>query len=162
MYARKTLTAGSAVVAAAAALMLATPAAQAATSERFDRSAFDPAPVVTSSRYTMSGATAGELGGYLNLSVQATDGTIPAQGQCETADVHAVLTVAPDESFAIATAGELCSHFIDGTPTLNAYFGAKQVDYTGTHKHARVSDGMIGFTKGFLGSQGSVGLSVRW
>ena len=60
------------------------------------------------------------------------------------------------------TTGELCSHFIDGTPTLNAYFGAKQVEYVGTHKRARVSDGMIGFTKSFLGAQGSVGLSVRW
>jgi hypothetical protein len=159
MHVRTTLTAAAATT---AALVLATPAAQAATSERFDRSAFDRAPVVTSSGYTMSGATAGELGGHLSLSVQATDGTLPAQGQCESADVHAVLTVAPGESFAIDTTGELCSHFIDGTPTLNAFFGAKEVGYTGTHKRARVTDGMIGFKNSFLGAQASVGLSVRW
>jgi hypothetical protein len=158
MHARSTLTSAF----AAAALMLVAPAAQAATLDRFDRSAFDSAPVVTGSGYAMSAATAGEPGGHLTLSVQATDGTLPAQGQCETADVQAVLTVPPGESFAIDTTGELCSHFIDGTPTLNAYFGAKQVNYTGTHKRARVTDGIIGFKNSFLGAQGSVGLSVRW
>lgn len=157
MHTRSTFTAAFAAV-----LILVTPAAQAATSDRFDRSAFDRAPVVTGSGYAMSGATAGELGGHLSLSVQATDGTLPAQGQCETADVQAVLTVAPGESFAIDTTGNLCSHFIDGTPTLNAYFGAKQVSYTGTHKRARVRDGSIGFKNSFIGAQGSVGLSVRW
>jgi hypothetical protein len=147
---------------AASALILTAPTAHASTVDRFDRSAFDNSPAVTDSGFTMAGATAGELGGYLSLSVQAADGTLPAQGDCETADVQAVLTVAPGESFTIGTTGELCSHFIDGTPTLNAYFGAKQVSYAGTHKHARVTNGMIGFQKSFLGAQGSVGLSVRW
>ena len=110
----------------------------------------------------MSAATAGELGGHLSLAVQATDNTLPAHGQCETADVHAVLTIAPGESFAIDTTGELCSHFIDGTPTVNAYFGAKQVSYSGTHKRARVSNGMISFSHSFIGAQGSVGMTVRW
>lgn len=158
MHARTTLTAAF----AAAALTLVAPAAQAATVERFDRSAFDSTPVVTDSGYAMSGATAGELGGHLSLSVQATDGTLPARGQCESADVQAVLTVAPGETFTVNTTGELCSHFIDGTPTLNAYFGARQVSYAGTHRRARVSDGIIGFRNSFFGAQGSVGLSVRW
>jgi len=158
MHARTTLTAAL----TAAGLMLVTPAAQAATSERFDRSAFDSAPVVTGSGYAMSAATAGELGGHLSLAVQPIDNTIPAQGTCETADVRAVLTVAPGESFEIATTGELCSHFIDGTPTLNAYFGNKQVEYTGSHKRARVTDGIIAFKNSFMGAQASVGLSVRW
>ena len=57
----------SALVAAAAAVSLAAPAAQAATVERFDRSAFDSAPVVTASGYSMSGDTRGELGGHLEL-----------------------------------------------------------------------------------------------
>ena len=158
MHARSTITA----TIAGAVLVLATPAAQAASVDQFDRRAFDNAPVVTSSGYTMAGATAGELGGYLSLSVQATDGSVPAQGQCETADVRAVLTVAPGETFTINTNGELCSHFIDGTPTLNAYFGAKEVSYSGTHKRARVSNGMISFSHSFLGALGSVGMSVRW
>ena len=124
--------------------------------------AFDSSPVVTGTGYTMSGATAGELGGHLDLSVQASDGTLPAQGECETADVRAILTVAPGESFMINTTGELCSHFIDGIPTRYAYFGAKPVNYSGTHKHARVTKGIIGFKNSFIGAQGSVGLSVRW
>lgn len=159
MHVRSTLTVA---VAATAALMLTAPAAQAATTERFDLRAFDSTPVVSASGYEMSGATAGELGGHLSLAIRASDGTVPAPGQCETAAVRAVLTVAPAERFVIRTRGELCSHFIDGTPTLNAYFGKKQVKYTGTHKRARVTDGIIGFTNSWLGAQGSVGLSVRW
>ena len=147
---------------AAAALVLVAPAAQAASVDRFDRSTFDSTPEVSESGYAMAGATAGELGGYLTLAVQASDGTLPAQGDCEAADVQAVLTVSPGESFTITTTGELCSHFIDGTPSLNAYFGAKQVSYRGTHKHARVTNGIIGFQHTFLGAQGQVGLSVRW
>ena len=57
MHARTTLTAAL----AAATLMLVAPAAQAATVDRFDRSAFDSTPVTTDSGYAMSGATAGEL-----------------------------------------------------------------------------------------------------
>jgi hypothetical protein len=36
------------------------------------------------------------------------------------------------------------------------------VSYTGTHKRARVTDGMISFQHSWLGAQGSVGMSVRW
>jgi hypothetical protein len=160
MHARSILTAA---VVAAATLALTAPAAQAATVDRFDRSAFDGAPVVTTAGYAMSAATAGELGGHLALSVQAADGSVPAQGQCETADVRAVLTIAPGETFTINTTGELCSHFIDGTPSLHAGFGGRQVSYAGSHKKARVvGDGIIGFKNSFFGAQGSVGLSVRW
>ena len=64
--------------------------------------------------------------------------------------------------FKIRTTGELCSNFVDGTPTLNASFGKKHVRYAGTHKRARVSDGIIAFKNSFFGAQGSVGLTVRW
>lgn len=159
MHARKIL---MTTLATSAALALASPGAQAATTVRFDRSAFDRAPVVTTTGYSMAGDTAGELGGHLSLSVQVKDGSLPAWGECEPATVGAVLTNSPGESFAIATTGELCSHFIDGTPTLNAYFGKKQVSYTGSHKHARVTDGLIAFKHSWLGGQGSVGMSVHW
>jgi hypothetical protein len=149
-------------LAATAAMVLVAPEAQAASRERFDRSAFDRAPVVTSTGYSMAGDTAGELGGHLSMSIQVNDGSLPAWGGCEPAHVQAVLTVSPGESFEIDTTGELCSHFLDGTPTLNAFFGNKQVDYTGSHRHARVTDGMIAFKQSWLGAQGSVGLSVRW
>ena len=162
MNTRSTFTTTIAAAIAATALVLVAPAAQAAQVDRFDRSTFDSTPEVSDAGYTMAGATAGELGGYLTLGVQASDGTLPEQGDCEAADVQAVLTVSPGESFTITTTGELCSLFISGTPSLNAYFGAKQVAYSGTHRRARVSNGMIGFSNSFLGAQGSVGLSVRW
>lgn len=155
------------LAAAAAVLTLAPASADAAprrttTVDRFDRSAFDSTPVVTGSGWAMSGPTSGELGGHLDLSVEMTDGTVPAQGQCENADVRAVLTVSPGETFTIRTTGELCSHFTDGTPILNAYFGGRQVRYEGTHRHACVRDGIIAFKNSFLGAQASVGLTVRW
>ena len=149
--------------AAAVAVSLAAPAAQAASTERFDRSALDPAPVVTASGYEMSAATRGELGGHLELSIRAVDGSVPGPGQCEAAAVRAVLTVAPGETFTIRTRGELCSHVIDGTPTLNASFRNKHVTYSGTHQRAKVvKEGLIAFGQNFLGAQGSVGMTVRW
>ena len=162
MNTRSIIATAIAATIASAALTLTAPAAQGASVDRFDRSTFDSTPVVTTSGYELEGATAGELGGYLSLTVQASDGSVPVAGECEKADVRAVLTVSPGESFSIHTQGELCGHFIDGTPTLTAYFGAKQVTYSGNHKKARVGDGIIGFTNNFLGAQGSVGLSVRW
>ncbi len=159
MNARNTLTA----VVAAAALTLMAPAAHAKpTVDRFDRFTFDSTPTVTAAGYQMENATHGELGGYLSLSVQASDGSVPAAGECESAAVSAVLTVSPGEVFTINTEGELCAHFIGGTPSLNAYFGDKQVSYSGSHRKARVSDGIIGFGHSFIGAQASVGLSVRW
>lgn len=70
MHARTlTATLTAAVATAFTAVVLVAPAAQAADSVRFDASAFDNAPVVTGSGYTMSGAISGELGGHLTLSV---------------------------------------------------------------------------------------------
>lgn len=163
----KNIRIASALVATAAAFALAAPAAQAAppgtTQDRFDRSAFDSTPVVTASGYSMSAATRGELGGHLELSVQAVDGTVPAAGKCEKADVRAVLTVAPGETFTITTRGELCGHVVDGSPTLSAAFRNRHVKYAGTHKRAKVvGEGLIGFGHSWLGAQGSVGMSVRW
>ncbi len=153
----------STLVAAAAAVSFAAPAAQAATVDRFDRSAFDSAPVVTASGYAMSADTRGELGGHLELSVQAVDGTVPAAGKCEQAKVRAVLTVSPGETFTINTRGELCGHIVDGSPTLNASFRNRHVVYDGTHRRAKVvGEGLIAFNRSWLGAQGSVGMSVRW
>ncbi|HEX6148630.1 hypothetical protein [Nocardioides sp.] len=154
----------SAAVAAAAAVSLSAAAAQASTVERFDRSAFDSAPVVTASGYAMSAPTRGELGGHLELSVRAADGSVPAAGACENARVRAVLTVSPGEAFTITTRGELCGHPVDGSPTLNAAFRNRHVTYSGTaHRRVKVlREGLIAFNHSFLGAQGSVGMSVRW
>lgn len=65
-------------VVAAGALTFVAPAAQAGSVDRFDRSAFDSTPVVTAPGYEMEGATSGELGGYLSLSVQQPTAPCPA------------------------------------------------------------------------------------
>ena len=150
-------------VAVGAALTLIAPSAQAATLERFDRTAFDTTPDASAAGWSISHATAGELGGWLDMTVRAQDGSIPENGQCEMADVDAVLTVSPGESFAVHTTGELCAHFIDGTPSLFGSFGDRQATYTGTHRKARiVGDGNVGFGSSWLGAQGAVTLAVRW
>ena len=151
-----------AATAAAVAALAVAPPAQAKTIESFDRSAFDSTPVVTAPGWSISAPTAGELGGWLEMTVAAADGTKPANGTCEPATVDAVLTVAPGESFTIHTTGELCAHFIDGTPSLFGAFGAKQTSYSGPHNKAKVvGDGFVSFGHSFLGAQGAVTLSVR-
>jgi hypothetical protein len=151
-----------AATAATAAVLTAAAPAQAKTVESFDRRAFDGTPVVTASGWSLSAPTAGELGGWLDMTVTAADGTKPSNGTCELATVDAVLTVAPGESFTIRTTGELCAHFTDGTPSLFGSFGAKQMSYSGSHKKAKlVGEGFVSFGHSFLGAQGAVTLSVR-
>ena len=159
MYTR--ILALAATAATAAVLSVAAPA-QAKSVETFDRRTFDSTPVVTDSGWSISAPTAGELGGWLDMTVTAADGTKPSNGTCELATVDAVLTVAPGESFTIHTTGELCAHFTDGTPSLFGSFGAKQMSYSGSHKKAKlVGEGFVSFGHSFLGAQGAVTLSVR-
>jgi hypothetical protein len=153
----------TAAIAAAAVLVgVASAPAQAKEAASFDRSAFDATPVTTSSGWTISAATAGELGGWLDMTVAAVDGAPPSSGSCEPARDEAVLTVAPGESFTISTTAELCAHVVDGSPSLFGSFDARQVAYSGARKKAKVDGGFVGFGSGFLGAQGSVSLTVRW
>lgn len=152
----------AAVTAATAAMLAVALPAQAKTVDSFDRRAFDSSPDVTTAGWTISAPTAGELGGWLDMTVTAADGAKPTNGTCEPATVDAVLTVAPGEAFTIRTTGELCARFIDGTPSLFGSFGAKQMSYSGPHKKAKVvGDGFVSFGHSFLGAQGAVTLSVR-
>jgi hypothetical protein len=155
------IVAATAAAATAAVLAVAAPA-QAASVEAFDRSAFDTSPDVTVAGWAISAPTSGELGGWLDMTVTVTDGSIPANGTCEPANVDAVLTVAPGETFTIHTVADLCTHLLDGTPSLFGSFGAKQTTYSGAHKKARVvGEGFVSFGRGHLGAQGTVSLSVR-
>jgi hypothetical protein len=150
---------------AGVAITLATPAAHATKLELFNRYAADSAPVVSESGYVMEGTTNGEPGSYLQVSVKAVDNSLPADGECEPASVHAVLTVAPRETFTISTTGELCGIVGDGSPALTASFGDLQTTYSGTaHKRARVvGEATIKSRTSWFGASGAVeGLSVRW
>jgi hypothetical protein len=162
MSARSTILTATAAV----ALVVALPAAaDAATLEHFDRSLYDATPQVSAASWHFDGPTAGPLGGALDLVVTATDGTFPTVfGSCEPVAVKADLQVSPGEVLRIATTGEACAHVVDGSLTVNAYFGRGDVTYDGTeHKKAKVvGDGIVAAKAGWLGGQASVAADVRW
>ena len=150
----------------AATLAVVPLAAHAADAELVSRSTFDSAPTVSSSTIHVDGATAGPLGGFLDLTARAQDGTLPAvQGDCEVADVTAVLTLSPGEQLAVSTTGEICMHQFSPTLVLQSYFDKQDVTYAGTeHRKAKiVGDGSIAASNGtFLGFGASFSTSVRW
>ena len=147
---------------AGTALALAAPGAQARPSYEFiDRAAFDGAPVVSQAGYTMSAPTRGELGGHLTLTVLAVDGALPGANECEPATVDATLTTSPGETWEISTTGDVCGHFTDGSPSLTAGFGKRQLTYTGPRTRVQLRTGMVSFGPTWLGAQGAVSLSIR-
>ncbi len=150
----------------AVALSAAPASAQTRTVENISRSTFDSSPVVTASSLHIDGATAGELGGFLDLVVTAKDGSLPtAQGACDRVHVDAVLTVSPGEQLTVHTKGEVCMHQFSPTLILNASFRNRHVTYTGT-AHGRVKvvgDGLIAASNStFFGYGASVSAAVRW
>jgi hypothetical protein len=64
----------------------------------------------------------------------------------------------------VVTTGEACAHIVDGTLQVNAFFGPKDVTYTGTeHKKAKlVGDGLIAAAHRLFGGQASFSGSFRW
>ena len=148
------------------ALFAALPiSAQAKTTEQLDRRLFDATPDRTAGSWHMAGLTAGPLGGALDLTITAPDGSLPTTpGACEAVDVAVVLTVSPGEVLTINTTGEACAHIIAGTLTVNAFFDTKDVTYTGTeHKKAKiVGDGLIAAGEQFFGSIANVSTTVAW
>ena len=162
MHAHKILGTALVTTMAGTVLVLGAPGAQARPSYEFiDRAAFDGAPTITEAGYTMSAATRGELGGHLDLTVLAVDGTLPGANQCEAATADATLTTSPGETWEISTTGEICGHFTDGSPSFNAGFGKNQVTYTGPRTRIQLKSGFVSFGYSWLGAQGSVALSIR-
>jgi hypothetical protein len=150
---------------AAIALSAVPLSAQAKTTELIDRSLFDGTPVRTASALELAGPTAGPLGGSFDLTVIASDGTLPTTfGSCEPVDVAAVLTVSPGEVLNVHTRGEACAHIVDGTLQVNAFFDRKDVSYEGSeHKKATlVGDGLIAAAHHWYGGQASFSGTVRW
>ena len=156
-----------AATALATAVLVAIPlTAQAKQTEMIDRRTFDPAATVTSSTIHVAGDTAGELGGHLDLTVTAQDGSLPSgNGECDPVDVAAAWTVSPGERLDVRAAGEVCMHPFATTLTLNAYFGNDDVTYTGeAHKKVRMAgDGMVGASNSLgFGFGASIFAPVRW
>jgi hypothetical protein len=151
---------------AAVALSVLVPmSAQAKTTEYIDRSMFDATPERTASSLHLDGLTAGPLGGALDVTFTAVDGTLPTTfGSCEPVAVQAILTVSPGEVLTVNTTGEACAHISDGTLQVNAFFGKENVTYAGTeHKKVKlVGDGLIAAAHHWYGGQASFSGLVRW
>jgi hypothetical protein len=158
MHIRALLTA----VAAAAFLTLAAPSADAATTEFLDKSIFDPTPDVTASSVHLEGATAGELGGYLDLTVLAKDGTLPTDfGACEPVVVKAVLTLSPTESLTVRTTGEACAHIVDGTLQVVAGFDNRKVRGPACHRPRVIGEGLLSAAVHPYGGQAQLSAQIR-
>lgn len=150
--------------ASAAAPFLSSDAAP--VTEFLSRRTYDSTPERTEASWRIDGATAGPLGGYLDLTATARDGSLPTGlGECEEVSVSAVLTVSPGETLTVHThRGEACVHQFGGTLSLNAAFRNRHVTYEGT-EHGRVrvvGDGLLSAGEQFLGAQASFNASVRW
>ena len=154
-----------AAVLAAFAVVAAPAAAQAKTTETLDKRIFDSAAEVSAGSWHLEGASAGDLGYYLDLTVTAADGTLPtASNTCEPVGVNAVLTLPDGGRLTVTTTGEACAPFGGGTPAVNAYFGTRQVTYDGSaHKKVRVlGDGLIAAGGSWLGYQANLSATVAW
>jgi hypothetical protein len=148
----------SLVAAAAGALLAVAPGSASAAPQTIDRSLFDAAPELTTSSLRVDGPTAGPLGGAMDVTVTATDGTLPTVfGSCEQARVISVVTVQPGEVITVRTRGDVCAHVVDGSLSFNAGFRAKNVTYQGYGRcHPRlVGDGLIAVSHSWLGGQAS-------
>jgi hypothetical protein len=169
MFARKfarTFARTALVIASAAAVLASVPgtATAAPRTEVVDRSLFDGTPEHTESSLRIDGATAGPLGGYLDMTVGAADGTLPtAFGSCEPVRVSTVLTVDPGRIISVRTRGEACAHVVDGSLTVNAGFRDRNVEYQGFGrcKPRLVGEGFMAAAHSQLGGQASFFATLR-
>jgi hypothetical protein len=138
-------------------------AAQAAHGETLDVRGYDAAPVTTPGSFQLDGAAWGSsFEGTGTLTVTALDGSLPARGACEDATVALDAGTAPTEYLSIRTTGEICAHPIDGTLTVNGYFGKKDVTYVGDlHKKAKAAGLVAARVGGFLNIWTASG-TIRW
>ena len=156
----------SLIAAAAVALLVAFPGSATAASATtvVDRSLFDATPERTVSSLRVDGPTAGPLGGAMDVTLRAVDGTLPtAFGSCEPTWVKAVVTVQPGRIITVRTRGEACAHIVDGSLTANAGFRARDVSYQGFGRcrPKLVGEGFIAAAHSQLGGQASFFATLR-
>jgi len=154
------------VAATAAALLSAFPGAATAAKapQNIDRSLYDATPEHTTSSLRLDGPTAGELGGAMDVTVRASDGTLPTTfGSCERAWVKAIVTVQPGQVITVRSRGEACAHIVDGSLSFNAGFRGKDVSYQGFGRcHPKlVGEGFISAAHTQIGGQASFFGSFR-
>jgi hypothetical protein len=162
----RTLLLTAATTAALCALPVAAHAGPFQT-EMLDRATYDSAPELTEGSLRVAGPTRGELGGYLDATVTARDGSLPVGSQvCESAFVDGVLTVSPGETLTIqGVRSELCTSFYGDSMSMSAGVRSRNIDYEGTaHRRARiVGEGLISVGAiTWFGGQASFSATVRW
>jgi hypothetical protein len=156
----------SLVVGAAVALLSVCPgsATAASTTEFVNRSVFDATPERTAASLRVDGPTAGPLGGAMDVTVRAVDGTLPTTfGSCEAVRVAAQVTLQPGRTISVLTRGEACAHIVDGSLTVNAGFKARNATYEGFGRcrPKLVGEGLIAAAHSQLGGQASFSASYR-
>ena len=161
MFVRASLIAGAVV-----ALLTAVPGAATAApaTQFFNRSLFDATPERTDAALRVDGPTSGPLGGAMDVTVRAVDGTLPtAFGSCEPVRVRALVTVEPGRTIGVRTRGEACAHIVDGSLSVNAFFRARNVTYDGFGRcrPKLVGDGLIAASQSAFGAQASFSGSFR-
>jgi hypothetical protein len=151
--------------AATAALTLTPWAAQAQSAELVDRAMFDPTVEQTAGSLHLAAATRGELGGFLDVTVTAADGTLPTGSNvCEPGVLDAVLTVQPGETLSARVPGDLCTGFSGDSITANGGITKADLQYAGTaHRKAKlVGEGLVAVGVQSFGGQASFSASLRW
>jgi hypothetical protein len=137
-------------------IAVAAPAQAKPTTESIDRLLFDATPERTAGSLHLTGPTNGELGGALDVTVTAPDGTLPTTfGACEPVEVDAVLTVSPGRVLTVHTDGEGCAHVVDGTLQVNAFYDRKDVRDGDGKRVKLVGDGLVAVSHGMLGGLAS-------
>ena len=156
-----------ATVAASTALVLTLPttAHAARPTEQVDKSIFDASPERTTDSLHLDGLTSGELGGAMDLTITAPDGSLPTVfGSSETVSVKAVVTVRPGTVLTVRTDGEASAHIVDGTLQVVAFFDSKDVKFKGCKlkKAKLIGDGLISAAHYSYGAQASFSGAFRW
>lgn len=157
----RSITTAPAVAVLAGFAVLAAPAGAKETT-MIDKSLFDATPTLTAGSFSVDGPTAGELGSTLEVTATTLDGSLPTGRDCEPVTVDATLRPNADESYHIVTTGVACGLGVAGEFNLNAYFGKKQVDYSGPERKQKVvGDGLVAAANHWYGGQAAVSFSVR-
>lgn len=165
MSKRKVLATATAAAATVLTISLPTAAHAAKATEQIDRSIFDATPERTVESLHLDGPTAGELGGAIDLTITAVDGSLPTDfGSSEPVHVDAVVTVRPGTVVTVRTDGEASAHIVDGTLQVVAFFDSKDVTFEGYElkKSKLIGDGLISAAHHSFGGQASISGAVRW
>lgn len=157
-----------ATAAATAALTVIPLTAQASCqrpAELIDRFAYDATVEQTAGSFHVDATTSGELGGYLDVLVEAKDGSLPTGSEvCEKAIVTTVLTVSPGGILSSRVKGDLCTSFYGDSMNVNATVRTRDLHCSGTahHNPKVVGDDLIAAVLFPSYGQASFSASVRW